>query len=525
MMQEKNWKIKKKSLMEFYMKKHRKSLFGIILAVIFLVPTIVSGLSLEGQIKEFTLENGMKVLILKRDFAPVVSLSMRFKVGAVDEFEGETGTAHLLEHMLFKGTETLGTKNYEEEKKILNELDEVAIKIDQEMQKGDQADLDSLAAWREQLQALQQEHKTWVIKDEVSGIYEKSGSEGLNASTGYDVTTYKVSLPANRIELWARIESDRMANPVLREFYSEREVVREERRQREETNPQGKLMEAFLKKAFAEHPYRRPIIGWDSDLKYLQREKVEQFFRSYYSPNNAIVTVVGAVDPDEVIKIIEQYFGTIPPQEIVRTVEIAEPEQSEERRIDVEFDANPQVMIGYHKPTLPHFDDYVFDVIDILLSSGRTSRLYKTLVEEKKIAVSVSTSNGFPGVRYSNLFAIFATPRSPHTTEEVEREIYKQLERLKTEAVTPYELTKVKNSLEASFIRSLASNAGLASKLSYYQTVAGDWRYIEEHSKQIARITAEDIKRVAAQYLMDSNRTVATLVKKQEPEIRSQKSE
>ncbi|MDX1778954.1 MAG: pitrilysin family protein, partial [Thermodesulfobacteriota bacterium] len=350
-------------------------------------------------------------------------------------------------------------------------------------------------------------------------------SEGLNASTGYDVTTYKVSLPANRIELWARIESDRMANPVLREFYSEREVVREERRQREETNPQGKLMESFLKTAFSEHPYRRPIIGWDADLKYLEREKVERFFRSYYSPNNAVVTVVGAVNPEEVIKIIDEYFGSIPSQEIVRTVEKSEPEQSEEKRIEVEFDANPQVMIGYHKPTLPHFDDYVFDVIDILLSSGRTSRLYKSLVEEKKIAVSVSTANGFPGVRYSSLFAVFATPRNPHTTEEVEREIYKQLELLKTKAVTPYELTKVKNSLEASFIRSLASNAGLAAKLSYYQTVAEDWRYIEEHSKQIAKITAEDIKRVAAQYLVDTNRTVATLVKKQKQEVRSQKSE
>ena len=500
------------------MKKYKKSFVGIVLIGILLVSGFVFGLSLEGQIEEFNLENGMKVLILERDFAPVVSLSMRFKVGAVDEFEGETGTAHLLEHMLFKGTETLGTKNYEEEKKILEALDVLAVKIDQEMQKGDQADQDSLAAWREQLQALQQEHKNWVIKDEVSGLYSQNGAEGLNASTSYDVTTYKVSLPANRIELWARIESDRMANPVLREFYSERDVVREEKRQREETNPDGKLMEAFLKTAFAEHPYRRPIIGWDADLKYLQRDKVEQFFRSYYSPNNAVVTIVGAVNPDEIMEIMERYFGDIPPQEIVRTVERKEPEQLAERRVEVEFDANPQVMIGYHKPTLPHFDDYVFDVIDILLSTGRTSRLYKTLVEEKKIAVSVSTSNGFPGARYANLFAIFATPRSPHTTEEVEGEIYKQLELLKTEAITPYELTKVKNRLEASFIRSLASNAGLAAKLSYYQTVAGDWRYIEEHTKQIAKITAEDVKRVAAQYLVDKNRTVATLVKKQESE-------
>lgn len=191
-----------------------------------------------------------------------------------------------------------------------------------------------------------------------------------------------------------------------------------------------------------------------------------------------------------------------------------EPLQAGERRVSVEFDAYPQVMIGYHKPTLPHDDDYVFDVIDMILSDGRTSRLYKALVEEKKIAVSVSTANGMPGSRYPNLFTIFATPRGPHTGEEVEQEIYKQLELIRDQPVTPHELTKVKNSLEAGFIRSLASNAGLASQLSYYQTIAGDWRYVENHLEVIGRITAEDVSRVAARYLVEENRTVATLVKR-----------
>jgi predicted Zn-dependent peptidase len=476
---------------------------------------MVWGLSLEGQVKEYSLENGMKVLVLERFFAPVVSLYIRFKVGAIDEAEGETGTAHLLEHMLFKGTETLGTKNYEEEKKILNALDTLAIQIDREMKRGDKANEESIAALREQLQALQSEHKKWVIKDEISALYSRNGAEGLNASTGYDLTTYKVSLPANRLELWARIESGRMANPVFREFYSERDVVREERRQREETQPEGKLMENFLAASFTGHPYGRPIIGWDRDLQYLRRNRLEQFFENYYSPNNAVVAVVGAVNADEIMEIIKKYFANIPSQEIITVPVREQPKQLDERRITVEFDANPQLMIGYHKPALPHFDDYVFDVIDILLSAGRTSRLYKTLVEEKKMAVSVSTTNGFPGSRYDNLFAIFATPRSPHTCEEVEKEIYKQLELLKRETVTDYELTKVKNRLEAQFIRSLASNAGLASQLSYYQTIAGNWRYIEDHVKEISKITAEDVSKVAGRYFVEENRTVATLVKKE----------
>ena len=200
------------------MNQYRKSLSSVVILVALLLPVMGWGLSLEGQVKEYTLKNGMKVLVLERFFAPVVSLYIRFKVGAVDEAEGETGTAHLLEHMLFKGTETLGTTNYAEEKKILQALDDVAVQIDGEMKKGDKADKERIADWREQLQALQREHKEWVVKDEISALYSQNGAEGLNASTGYDITTYKVSLPSNRVELWASLESDRMAAPVFREF-------------------------------------------------------------------------------------------------------------------------------------------------------------------------------------------------------------------------------------------------------------------------------------------------------------------
>ena len=249
----------------------RRLLIGFIATGVLLLHTLSFALSLEGQVKEYSLDNGMKVLILERHFTPVVSLYVRFRVGSVDEPGGETGTSHLLEHMLFKGTETLGTKNYQEEKKLLIKIDELAGKIDSEMKKGGQDDDGRMTEWGERLKVLQKEHKKWVVKDEIDAIYSLNGAEGMNASTGYDVTTYKVSLPANRIELWARIESDRMSNPVFREFYSERDVVREERRQREETQADGKLMENFLATAFMAHPYSRPIIGWDSDIKYLEK--------------------------------------------------------------------------------------------------------------------------------------------------------------------------------------------------------------------------------------------------------------
>lgn len=499
------------------MKKYYKKFLVILIAVgVLLLHTLSFGLSLEGRVKEYSLNNGMKILILERHFAPVVSLYMRFKVGAVDEAGGEIGTAHLLEHMLFKGTETLGTKDYKEERKILEEIDQLAVQIDEEMKKGEKANRNRIAGLKGRLKDLQEEHKKWVVKDEIDTIYSQNGAEGMNASTGYDVTTYKVSLPANRIELWARIESDRMSNPVFREFYSEREVVREERRQREETQPDGKLMENFLATAFVAHPYGRPIIGWEDDIKFLKKERVKHIFQNYYCPNNAVVAVVGDINPDEVMKTIEKYFGGIPSKRIVPVSVSKEPEQSGERRVEVEFEANPKLVIGYHKPALPHFDDYVFDVIDILLSDGRTSRLYKKLVEEKKIAVSISTSNGWPGSRFANLFTIFATPRSPHTCDELEEEIYKQIDGLKKGAVTPYELNKVKNRLEASFIRSLNSNTGLAGRLSYYQTIAGNWRYIEEHLKVIEKVTPEDIMEMAKKYLIKKNRTVAQIVQKED---------
>ena len=309
------------------MRKLKRAAIAITVGALFFLPGLASALSLEGRVKEFDLKNGMKVLILERQVAPVVSLYLRFKVGAVDEAAGETGTAHLLEHMLFKGTKTLGTRDYAKEKKLLEAIDEVAEQIDREMIKGEKANEAGIAALREQLKALQEEHRKWVIKDEISSLYEENGAEGLNASTGCDITTYQVSLPANRMELWARLESDRMVNPVFREFYPERDVVREERRQREETDPEGILMENFFAAAYMAHAYGRPIIGWDSDIQYLSRKRVEWFFKQHYAPNNAVVAVVGAVDAKRALKIIEDYFGSIPPQTIPAMLGSEEPPQ------------------------------------------------------------------------------------------------------------------------------------------------------------------------------------------------------
>lgn len=471
--------------------------------------------SLDRRVVEHTLKNGMKLILLERHQSPTIATTIMFKVGSVDERTGTTGIAHLLEHMLFKGTKMLGTKDYKKEKPLLDKIEEIAIQLDVEERKGEKADKDKTKGLKAELKKVQEEHKELVIKDDFASHYSKHGGVGYNAGTSRDVTSYIISLPSNKIELWAAIESDRMKNPVLREFYSERDVVMEERRMSYDNDPEGSLFENFLAAAYNAHPYGMPTIGWMSDIKYLPKREVERFLKTYYAPNNCVVVIVGDINPEKVIKMMERYFRDIPPQEIPERVWTEEPEQTGERRIEVEFDANPSILIGYHKPTLPHHDDYVFDAIDFILGSGRTSRLYKKLVDEKRIALSVATYS-LPGSRYQNLFVFSGIPRAPHTVKELEDTFYEEIERLKNEPVTQKELEKVINHLEANLVRQLSSNRGMSDTLAYYQTIAGDWKYIMTHIDKIRKITPEDIMNTARKYLRKNNRTVAVLVKKEE---------
>jgi len=462
--------------------------------------------NLTDKVKEFTLENGLKVLIVERHAGPIVSLYISHPAGAADDETGHTGTAHFLEHLRFKGTETIGTRNFNEEKQVLRKIHETGGALDREEMKGDNADRQRIKELREGLEALQAEAGKWIIPGEIDRLYTENGGGDLNAFTGQDITTYHVSLPSNRIELWARIESDRLANPVFREFYSERSVILEERKQRVASNPRGKLLEQFLSTAFMAHPYRRPVLGWASDMRLLDPDYTRQFFTTHYVPNNTIITIVGNVSPEGIIEIIRRYFGPIPPQKIpVRRV-TEEPVQTGERRTDLVFDAAPRLIIGYHKPTLPSFDDSVFDVIDTILSGRRTSRFFKVLVKEKGIAANVTTANGYPGARYPNLFVIFAEPISPHTSEELEEALYEELDRLKREPVEPKELEKAKNQLKADLLRNMSTNSGLAGMLSYYETVAGDWRYITTFLDLLEKVAPEDVMSAAGKYLTRQNR-------------------
>ena len=491
-------------------------------------PVYAATPSLAERVIEHRLANGLTVLMVERHQTPIVSINITFAVGGINEQVGQTGLAHLYEHMAFKGTRSVGTTNYEQEKPILDEIGSVGTALDQRQRDAtikdggptadDRAAIESL---QKRLQELQTQAAQYVVGNEMALLYQRHGGVGLNASTGKDLTRYMISLPSNRLPLWAAIESDRMANPVLREFYKERGVVMEERRMRNDDSPNGLLFETFTSAAFRAHGYGVPTIGWGSDILSLTPAATDAFFKTHYGPNRATIALVGDINPKETIALIERTFGKIPAASPAPPLVTVEPEQRGERRVEVEFDAEPAIVIGYHKPTVGHPDDDVFDVIDAVLSDGLTSRLHHKLVREKRLAASVGSDANHPGVRAPNLFIVTGTPLAPHTTAEVEAAIYEELERLKQEPVSSTELEKVLNNLDADLVRGLRSNSGLASQLSQHQAITGDWRYILKSRDRVAAVTAGDVQRVATKYFTKANRTVAVLMKKGPEKIAS----
>ncbi|MBI5815152.1 MAG: insulinase family protein [Nitrospinae bacterium] len=466
---------------------------------------------LKERVKEFTLPNGLKVIVLERSGSPIFAAHITFKVGSVEERTGYSGAAHMLEHMLFKGTTNVGTRDWPSEKPLLEKVNEAGEELDNAVRDG--AGEAKIKELREKLKSAEAEHKQYIVSESYSKIYSAEGGVGHNAGTSKDTTNYIIRLPANKLELWARLESDRMKNPVLREYYSERDVVMEELRRSYLNDPQGKLYEKFLDTAYSSHPYGRPIIGREKEIATLPISEVERFLKAWYAPNNAVITIVGDVKFHEVRDVIVTYFASIPRVKLPDRISTVEPAQEKGRRVDVEFDASGEVMMGFHKPVFPHPDDAAFTVIDGLLSAGRTGRFDKNIVRGKKAALSVGTFQA-PGDRYPNLFIISGEPRPPKSTADVEKAVWEELELLKKTPVAAKELEKVKNNIEADFIRGLVSHYGMARLLAHYEVVTGDWRNILKELEMIKGVTTTDVQRVAKKYFVRGNLTVGTLVKK-----------
>jgi len=458
-------------------------------------------------VTEVTLENGLRVLVLPRPGAPTVSFVMQFRIGGVNERLGTTGIAHLLEHLLFKGTESIGTNAHEAEIPLFGEMDAAH---DTLLEARGAGDPDRVAELSARITELEDQARWLVVSNEFDRILTRAGARGLNATTTSESTVYYVELPANRTELFFALEADRMAHPVFREFYTERDVVTEERRQRIDTSPGGVLYETHLATAFLMHPYGVPVVGYMSDLETLRRPDVEAYYRRYYGAANAVLAVVGAVEPEQVAAWARRYLSALPSGTRPPAVLAVEPEQRGERRVTVEWDAQPQLRIGWHVPEATHADAPALAILSSILSGGRTSRLHRRLVLEDRTATGVFTSLG-PGSLYPQLFQIEATPRSPHTPAEVEAAIYEEIERLASEGPSEEEVERVRNQIEAGAIRRIQANLGLAMQIADSESLFGDWRETFRSTARLAAVTPDDVRRVAARYFDASNRTVATL--------------
>ncbi len=464
------------------------------------------------RVSEFRLDNGMKFIVLERHQAPVVSFVTYADVGGADEPDGKTGVAHFLEHLAFKGTTRIGTRDYQAEKPLLDRLDELSEKIQAAKAAGKEAEAAKLQA---EFTKVEAEAASLVKQNELGQIVEQSGGVGLNAQTSADATVYFYSFPSNKLELWMSLESERFLEPVFREFYKEQDVILEERRLRTDNSPIGQMIEAFLDAAFQAHPYRRPVIGYNKDIRNLTREDVQQFFETYYVPNNLTIAVVGDVDTAQVKQLAEVYFGRYKAGAAPPGVTVVEPPQQQTREVSLKLPSQPWYLEGYHRPAINHPDNVVYEIIARLLSNGRTSRLYKSLVEQKQVALSAQGSSGFPGDKHPNLMLLYALSAPGHTVDEVATALRGEIERLKTEPVSPQELDRVKTQARADVLRSLNSNMGIARNLVEYEVKTGDWRNLFKDLEAIAAITPADIQRVAQATFKPENRTIGRILSSQ----------
>jgi len=425
------------------------------------------------NITEFTLKNGIHFIVLENNQAPVVSFTTYVDGGGANEPVGKTGVAHFLEHLAFKGTKEIGTVDYQKEAKILDELDNIFQQIKQAKKDNNQALVTELETKFEQ---LNNQAQALVKQNEFGQIIELEGGIGLNAATSADATVYFYNFPANKLELWMYLESDRFLNPVFREFHQEKQVILEERKLRTDNSPVGKMVEAFLDTAFTTHPYKRPVIGYEEDIINLTREDVQDFFNNYYGGSNITIAIVGDVNPNEVKSMAEKYFGRFPTSTKPAKLTVTEPKQTQTREVNVEYPSQPWYLEGYHIPDINHPDYVVYDILSSILSNGRTSRLYQSLVEEEKIALSAAGFNGFPGDKYPNLMLFYAMLAPEKSLTDLETALHREIEKLTSDLVTEEELERVKTQARATLLRNLNSNSGMAGLLAEYQAKTGDWR-------------------------------------------------
>ncbi len=494
----------------------RLVLATVLLSLACAVPVTAKPADLESQVQEFTLDNGMRFLVLEDHSVPVFSFRTVVRVGSAHEVRGITGISHLLEHMAFKGTSDIGSKDIKKERKAMQREDAAFAALKAERNKGVNADADKLADLEAEFEAAKDAAREFVVSNQYGEIVEQNGGVGMNASTWTDFTQYFYSMPSNRLELWAYLEGSRMQDIVLREFYTEKDgPVTEERRMRVDNSPMGKLfMEQFQNLAFEANGYHHSTIGYMSDLQNITRADGRAYYDKHYIGPNITVAVVGDVAFDEVKDYAEKYFSRIPGGEY-EEMETFEPEQLGEKRLVLKQDAQPMLLMGYKIHGVNHPDWPVYQAIADILGQGRTSRLYTRAVKQDQKAVQCAAFPGYPGMRYRNLLTVLGVPAKDVSAAELEGIVLEEIQRLVEGGVTADELAGVKRRAKANFVRGLEGNNGLAGQLAMTQAMTGDWRDVFREVDEMEAVTLEDIQRVAVEIFTENNRTVA-MTEKQE---------
>ena len=455
------------------------------------------------------LANGLTLVIVERPEAPVFSYFTHVDVGGAQEGVGQTGMAHMFEHMAFKGTDRIGTNAFAQEKQAVDKVEKAYLAYDAERRKPYGRDAGKLAQLEKDWRAAMEAAEKFVVQNEFGEVVDRAGGVGLNAFTNSDETGYLYSMPSNRVELWAYLESERMKRPVMRQFYQERDVVNEERRMRTDSNPIGRLIEQALAAAYTAHPYGRPVVGWPSDLQTWSASDALKFWETYYVPANMVGGLVGDVKAVEVLPTLESYVGRLPKGPKPAPLGSDEPPQFVERTVVMRAKSQPLYAEAYHRPDYRHADNAVYNAIADLMSSGPTSRLYRALVRDQRLAASAQGAATFPGSKYPSMFLFYAVPTPGHAAPELRAAIHREIERLKNEPVTDDELRMVKTRAKVNLLRSLENNQGMAIAFAKAQQRYGDWRQVFRNVEEIEKVSKEDIRRVASQVFVDSNRTAA----------------
>jgi predicted Zn-dependent peptidase len=448
--------------------------------------------------------------VLERSASPTFAALYQFGVGGATDPKGKSGIAHLLEHMMFKGTAALGTIDPKRERPLLARLDRLWAELQAETDRREDpfqpADEARIAELQAAIEALTSEHKKLVVKNEYDELMTRAGGVGLNASTSWDVTRYYIQLPVNRLEFWFQMESARLMRPVFREFYSERDVVHEERRLRTENTASGLAGEALQSLIFPAHPYGTPVVGWPRDIQGLERGDAMDYFTTYYSPSNCVMVLAGDLRVDEVERLARKYFGAWRRQTLPRLPITAEPEQRGERRRRVEFDANPSLRLAWRTVPEGHPDQYALDLLAMVLGGLASSRIEQTIVQSDRLAASAGAFHR--SAKYGGYLAVSGTLRGDNSPAALETAFEREIERLRSTGVSVEELDRARIAVEASRTRGLKSNLGLALRIADSVFMAGSIDYIDDYERRLAAVTPEEVQRVLTQYIQPGRKNV-----------------